>query len=62
MTSPTPKETYTFDDTEAVTRALRRAVRDAIRKHKLLGNPIAVWENGKVVIIQPEDIVVPEVD
>jgi hypothetical protein len=28
--------------------------------HKKLGNPIAVWENGKVVIVPPEEIVIPE--
>jgi len=24
--------------------------------HKKLGNPIAVWRNGKVVILPPEEI------
>ena len=36
------------------------AVWDALRRHKANGNPIAVWEDGKVKIIQPEDIVLPE--
>lgn len=47
-------------DTKRVQRALNRAVRQALIMHKKLGNPIAVWENGKVVIVPPEEIVIPE--
>lgn len=42
-------------DIEAV---LRQAVNHALRMHKRLGNPIAVWADGKVVIVPPEEIVV----
>ena len=41
-------------------RLMGEAVWDALRQHKEAGNPIAVWEDGKVKIIQPEDIVLPE--
>lgn len=41
---------------EAITEACERAVREALRKHKLAGNPIAVARNGKVVILPPEEI------
>jgi hypothetical protein len=37
---------------------LHRAVQHALLMHKRAGNPIASWQNGKVVIIQPEDIIV----
>ncbi len=47
-------------DTKRVQRALNRAVRNALIMHKKLGNPIAAWENGKVVIVPPEEIVIPE--
>ena len=40
-------------------RVLQRAVNHALRMHKRLGNPIATWKDGKVVIIPPEEIVVP---
>ena len=33
-----------------------RAVRKALREHKLAGNPVAVWRDGKVVVLQPEEI------
>ncbi len=35
---------------------LRRAVQHALLMHKRAGNPIAVWRDNKVVIIQPEEI------
>lgn len=27
--------------------------------HKRIGNPIAVWRDGKVVIVPPEEIEIP---
>jgi hypothetical protein len=41
---------------EVIDEAVRSAVRDALRFHKALGNPIAEWRDGRVVWIQPEDI------
>jgi hypothetical protein len=35
---------------------MRRAVREAIRRHKHAGNPIATWRDGAVVWIPPEEI------
>ena len=40
---------------------LREAVAEALAEHKRLGNPIAVWRNGRAVWIPPEEIVVPQV-
>ncbi|MBI1988223.1 MAG: hypothetical protein HYS65_00560 [Betaproteobacteria bacterium] len=36
--------------------AAQQAVRAALREHKLAGNPIAVWREGKVVLVPPEQI------
>ena len=36
--------------------AVEKAVRAAVREHKLLGNPIATLHDGKVVLIPPEEI------
>lgn len=36
--------------------AAQRAVRAALREHKLMGNPIAVWRNGRVVLVPPDQI------
>jgi hypothetical protein len=45
-----------FKDDELIASAMQAAVRDALRLHKAMDNPIAVWENDRVVWIQPEDI------
>ncbi len=34
----------------------QQAVQRALWRHKRLGNPVAVWENGQVVIVPPEEI------
>ena len=39
--------------------ALKEAVAEAIAEHKRMGRSIAVWRDGKVVTIPPEEIVVP---
>jgi hypothetical protein len=45
-----------FAEGTAIDLALRRAVRDALLRHKKLGNPIAIWQDDKVVWIAPQDI------
>jgi hypothetical protein len=42
----------------AIELILQKAVRDALSIHKRLGNSIAIWKDGKVVIVPPEEIVV----
>ncbi len=41
-----------FSDEKQITEALQRAVRDAVLAHKRAGNPIAVWRDGKAVLIE----------
>ncbi len=36
----------------------QRAVEHELSIHKRLGNPVAAWRNGKVVIIPPEEIII----
>ena len=59
---PRPDISALFQDGREMDRAMRRAVREALRHHKRMGNPVADWQDGKVVWIQPEDLVVPEDD
>jgi hypothetical protein len=56
-------------DTEAINRfkqakefeeILRQAGRHARMIHKRLGNPVATWRDGKVVIVPPEEIPVDD--
>ena len=64
--SKQPKEILTNDyfatNAIAIGEVFQQAVNDALRMHKRLGNPIAVWRNGSVVIIPPEEINVPPDD
>jgi hypothetical protein len=46
-------------DIQLIQRALGRAVRDALIRHKRAGNPVCAWRNDKVVWIAPEDIELP---
>jgi len=46
------------EQAEAIERILQAAVRETLSIHKRLGNSIAVWKDGKVVIVPPEEIVI----
>jgi hypothetical protein len=48
-----------IDHGKGIEKVLQRAVNHALLMHKRLGNPIATWKDGKVVIVPPEGIVVP---
>lgn len=41
---------------DAINEAYRRAVREALQKHKTAGNPVVVERDGKMVILQPDQI------
>jgi hypothetical protein len=60
MSNDTPRQQprSVFDDTREITRRFAVAVREALLDHKRAGNPVAIWRDGKVVIVPPEEIVV----
>ncbi|MBI3468730.1 MAG: hypothetical protein HY000_37480 [Planctomycetes bacterium] len=45
-----------FAEGSAIDAALNRAVQEALWWHKQAGNPIAVWRDGQVVWVPPEEI------
>jgi hypothetical protein len=47
-------------DQAAITAAIQRAVWEAILAHARAGNPVAGWKDGKVVWVQPEEILARE--
>ena len=51
-----------FEDGREIDAAIAKAVREAILEHKRAGNPIAVWQDGRVVWIPPDEITVDEPD
>jgi len=46
-------------DAEEIGKVFQLAVREALKMHKCMGNPIAIWRDGKVVIVPPEEIEIP---
>jgi hypothetical protein len=45
-----------FCDFDGSLKAIARGVRRALWRHKQLGQSVAIWRDGKVVILKPEDI------
>ena len=48
-------ETLIRDDA-LIDGAIEKGVREALREHKLFGNPIAVVRDGRLILIPPEEI------
>ena len=43
-------------DTARIQESLALSVQEALVRHKRAGKPVAVWRNGRVEWIPPEDI------
>ena len=41
---------------QKIDRGVKKAVAEAIEKHRKLGQSITIWQDGKVVTIPPEQI------
>jgi hypothetical protein len=54
-----PRRINLCEQAEEIEKVLQRAVAHALWVHKRLGQSIAVWRDGKVVIVPPEEIVIP---
>jgi hypothetical protein len=46
-------------DGETLDRAIVAARRRVIRQHRLLGVPLAIWRDGRVVEVAPETVDLP---
>jgi predicted ABC-type ATPase len=53
---PIAKRRWGVEDLPRIVDAMQRAVRKAIEQHRKDGDPIAIWRDGAVVWIPPEDI------
>jgi len=47
-------------DVARITAALQQAVREALWQHKRDGLPVAIWRDGRVVWVPPEEIPGPD--
>jgi hypothetical protein len=45
-----------FRDGVLIDRAIEAAAREAILRHKQLGQPVPVWRDGKTVFVSPEEL------
>jgi len=52
----TEKNPDRFGDVERITKAMQRGVREALRRHKLLGQSVVVMKDGKIVWLKAEEI------
>ena len=43
-------------------QVVQEAVRAAVEAHKRAGNAVADWQDGRVVLVEAKDIVLPEED
>ena len=57
MKSKSPRTTHELlRDGELIVRAMRRAVKEALLRHKRAGVPAVGWRSGKVVLVRPAQI------
>jgi hypothetical protein len=50
------KTSFLTDNTDEVTRRFTLGVREVVRDHALSGNPVAIWRDGRVVLLTPEAV------
>ncbi len=41
---------------EKAVRAMKEAIRNVVKEHKKAGRPLAVWKDGKVAYISPDNV------
>lgn len=49
-----------FSEGRPIDEALKRATREAVLRHKIAGDPIVVWKDGKIVWLDPDEIPLDE--
>jgi hypothetical protein len=54
------KEIQPLSLAEKAECALRRAVAKVIAEHQRTGEPLAIWRDGRVVLVSPDQLVLRE--
>jgi hypothetical protein len=49
-----------FDDDERIAEAFAEATAEAARRHKQAGVPMVAWQDDRVVLIPPSQIVISD--
>jgi len=47
------KKTHNLSLSQKAEKALKEAIRNLVKDHKRTGDPLLVWQNGKVAKISP---------
>ncbi len=53
---PQPPPAERVEDLPRILAALTSAVQEALARHKRAGHSVAVWQDGRVVLVPPEEI------
>lgn len=59
---PTPPQSDRHAMYAKIEHAMKLAGDEALRLHQRFGQPLVVWQDGKVVLIPPEEIMLDEPD
>ncbi len=60
MNAKDPKDLGTLMQTSApIDRAMAAAYADTIRRHRQANVPMAMWEDGRTVLVSPFDVRLP---
>ncbi len=59
---PTRDITEILSDPNVVVQAVSEAAQAAVQRHKQMGLPLAVWKDGTVAWVAPEEVEQPEED
>ncbi len=57
---PTRDISELLSDPTVVLEAAREAAEDAIQRHKQMGLPLAIWKDGGVAWVTPEELEQPQ--
>ena len=49
-------------DGTAIDRAIERAGYAVVRRHRQLGVPLVIWQDGRVIEVSPESVRIPDDD
>ncbi len=36
--------------------AMKKAIQNVVKQHKATGRPLAIWKNGKTVLVYPDQV------
>jgi hypothetical protein len=57
MTNESPRDiSEILSDPNVVIEAINEATQEAVRRHKQMGVPMAIWKDGRVTWVAPEEL------